>query len=62
MLVARAAAAAEIYSPPELYRGASNDVRDALIAKLNSLEDNSKNTLNHLLCAKAAEMMVDKHG
>ena len=51
--IARAAAAAEIYYPPELYRGAPNDVRDALIAKLDSLQDNSKNTLNHLLCSLA---------
>ena len=47
------AAAAEIYYPPELYRGAPNDVRDALIAKLDSLQDNSKNALNHLLCSLA---------
>ena len=51
--IARAAAAKEIYYPPELYFGAPNDVRDALITKLNSLEDNSKNVLNHLLCALA---------
>ena len=51
--IARAAAAKQIYYPPELYRGAPNDVRDALIAKLDSLQDNSKNTLNHLLCALA---------
>ena len=51
--IARAAAAAEIYYPPELYRGAPNDVRDALIAKLDSLQDNSKNALNHLLCSLA---------
>ena len=51
--IARAAAAAEIYYPPELYRGAPNDVRDALIAKLDSLQDNSKNTLNDLLCSLA---------
>ena len=51
--IARAAAAKEIYYPPELYRGAPNDVRDALIAKLDSLQDNSKNALNHLLCSLA---------
>ena len=51
--IARAAAAKEIYYPPELYFGAPDDVRDALITKLNSLEDNSKNVLNHLLCALA---------
>lgn len=51
--IARAAAAKQIYYPPELYRGAPNDVRDALIAKLDSLQDNSKNTLNHLLCSLA---------
>ena len=33
--IARAAAAREIYYPPELYFGAPNDVRDALIAKLD---------------------------
>ena len=51
--IARAAAAKQIYYPPELYRGAPNDVRDALIAKLGSLQDNPKNTLNHLLCSLA---------
>ena len=51
--IARAAAAKEIYYPPELYFGAPDDVRDALVTKLNSLEDNSKNVLNHLLCALA---------
>ena len=51
--IARAAAAAEIYCPPELYFGAPKDVRDALIAKLDSLQDNSKNTLNDLLCSLA---------
>ena len=51
--IARAAAAAEIYCPPELYFGAPKDVRDALIAKLDSLQDNSKNALNHLLCSLA---------
>ena len=51
--IARAAAAKEIYYPPELYFGAPDDVKDALITKLNSLEDNSKNVLNHLLCALA---------
>lgn len=51
--IARAAAAREIYYPPELYFGAPNDVRDALIAKLDSLQDNSKNALNHLLCSLA---------
>ena len=51
--IARAAAAAEIYYPPELYRGAPNDVRDALVRKLASLQDNSKNALNHLLCSLA---------
>lgn len=51
--IARAAAAKEIYYPPELYFGAPDDVKDALVAKLNSLEDNSKNVLNHLLCALA---------
>ena len=51
--IARAAAAKEIYYPPELYFGAPEDVKDALVAKLNSLEDNSKNVLNHLLCALA---------
>ena len=51
--IARAAAAKHIYYPPELYFGAPDDVKDALIAKLNSLEDNSKNVLNHLLCALA---------
>ena len=51
--IARAAAAKEIYYPPELYFGAPDDVKDALIAKLSSLEDNSKNVLNHLLCALA---------
>ena len=51
--IARAAAAKHIYYPPELYFGAPNDVRDALIAKLDSLQDNSKNVLNHLLCALA---------
>ena len=51
--IARAAAAKQIYYPPELYFGAPNDVRDALIAKLDSLQDNSKNALNHLLCSLA---------
>ena len=51
--IARAAAAKEIYYLPELYFGAPDDVKDALITKLNSLEDNSKNMLNHLLCALA---------
>ena len=51
--IARAAAAKEIYYPSELYFGAPEDVKDALVAKLNSLEDNSKNVLNHLLCALA---------
>ncbi len=51
--IARAATAAEIYCPPELYFGAPKDVRDALIAKLDSLQDNSKNALNHLLCSLA---------
>lgn len=51
--IARAAAAKEIYYPPELYFSAPDDVKDALVAKLNSLEDNSKNVLNHLLCALA---------
>jgi len=51
--IARAAAAKEIYYPPELYFGAPDDVKDALIVKLNSLDDNSKNVLNHLLCALA---------
>ncbi|WP_297940772.1 cytochrome C [uncultured Campylobacter sp.] len=51
--IARAAAAKEIYYPPELYFGAPDDVKGALITKLNSLEDNSKNVLNHLLCALA---------
>ncbi|WP_295151399.1 cytochrome C [uncultured Campylobacter sp.] len=51
--IARAAAAAEIYCPPELYFGASKDVRDALVRKLASLQDNAKNTLNDLLCALA---------
>ena len=51
--IARAAAAKEIYYPPELYFDAPDDVKDALVAKLNSLEDNSKNVLNHLLCALA---------
>nr|WP_314377199.1 cytochrome C [uncultured Campylobacter sp.] len=51
--IARAAVAKEIYYPPELYFGAPDDVKDALIAKLNLLEDNSKNVLNHLLCALA---------
>lgn len=51
--ITRAAAAKEIYYPPELYFGAPDDVKDALITKLNSLEDNSKNVLNHLLCALA---------
>ena len=51
--IARAAAAKEIYYPPELYFSAPDDVKDALITKLNSLEDNSKNVLNHLLCALA---------
>ena len=50
--IARAAAAAEIYCPPELYFGAP-DVRDALVRKLASLQDNAKNTLNDLLCALA---------
>lgn len=51
--IARAAAAKEIYYPPELYFDAPDDVRDALVTKLNSLDDNSKNVLNHLLCALA---------
>lgn len=51
--IARAATAAEIYCPPELYFGAPKGVRDALIAKLDSLQDNAKNTLNDLLCALA---------
>ena len=51
--IARAAAAAEIYCPPELYFGAPKDVRDALVRKLASLQDNAKNTLNDLLCALA---------
>ena len=51
--IARAAAAKKIYYPPELYFGAPDDVKDALMTKLNSLEDNSKNVLNHLLCALA---------
>ena len=51
--IARAAATKKIYYPPELYFGAPDDVKDALVAKLNSLEDNSKNVLNHLLCALA---------
>ena len=51
--IARAAAAAEIYCPPELYFGAPKDMKDALIAKLDSLQDNAKNTLNDLLCALA---------
>ena len=51
--IARAAVAKQIYYPPELYFGAPKDVRDALIAKLDSLQDNSKNALNHLLCSLA---------
>ena len=51
--IARTAAAKQIYYPPELYFGAPKDVRDALIAKLDSLQDNSKNTLNDLLCSLA---------
>ena len=51
--IARAAAAAEIYYPPELYFGAPKDVRDALVRKLASLQDNAKNTLNDVLCALA---------
>ena len=51
--IARAAVAAEIYCPPELYFGAPKDVRDALVRKLASLQDNAKNTLNDLLCALA---------
>ena len=51
--IARAAAAAEIYCPPELYFGAPKDVRDALVRKLASLQDNAKNTLNDVLCALA---------
>ena len=51
--IARAAAAAEIYCPPELYFGAPKDVRDVLVRKLASLQDNAKNTLNDLLCALA---------
>ena len=47
--IARAAAAKQIYYPPEIYFGAPKDVRDSLIAKLDSLQDNSKNALNHLL-------------
>ena len=53
--IARAAAAKQIYYPPELYFGAPDDVKDALITKLNSLDDNSKNVLNHLLCALACQ-------
>jgi len=51
--IARAAATAEIYCPPELYFGAPKDVRDALVRKLASLQDNAKNTLNDVLCALA---------
>lgn len=51
--IARAATAAEIYCPPELYFGAPKDVRDALVRKLASLQDNAKNTLNDVLCALA---------
>ena len=51
--IARAAAAAEIYCPPELYFCAPKDVRDALVRKLASLQDNAKNTLNDVLCALA---------
>ena len=51
--IARAAVAAEIYCPPELYFGAPKDVRDALVRKLASLQDNAKNTLNDILCALA---------
>lgn len=51
--IARAAAAKQIYYPPELYFGAPKDVRDALVRKLASLQDNAKNTLNDLLCALA---------
>ena len=51
--IARAAAAKQIYYPPELYFGAPKDVRDALVRKLASLRDNAKNTLNDLLCALA---------
>ena len=51
--IARAVAAKQIYYPPELYFGTPKDVRDALIAKLDSLQDNSKNALNHLLCSLA---------
>ena len=51
--IARAAAAAEIYCPPELYFGAPKDVRDALVRKLASLQGNAKNTLNDVLCALA---------
>ncbi|WP_298755486.1 cytochrome C [uncultured Campylobacter sp.] len=51
--IARAAAAKHIYYPPELYFGAPKDVRDALVHKLASLQDNAKNTLNDLLCALA---------
>ena len=51
--IARAAVAAEIYCPPELYFGAPKDVRDALVRRLASLQDNAKNTLNDLLCALA---------
>ena len=51
--IARAAAAAEIYCPPELYFGAPKDVRDVLVRKLASLQDNAKNTLNDVLCALA---------
>ena len=48
-----AAAAAEIYYPSEIYFGAPKDVRDALVRKLASLQDNAKNTLNDVLCALA---------
>ena len=51
--IARAAAAAEIYCPPELYFGVPKDVRDALVRKLASLQENAKNTLNDILCALA---------
>lgn len=51
--IARAAAAKQIYYPPELYFSAPKDVRDALVRKLASLQDNAKNTLNDLLCALA---------
>ena len=51
--IARTAVAKQIFCPPELFFVAPNDVRDALIDKLDSLKDNSKNALNHLLCSLA---------